>query len=71
MAEREHGIVKWFDSRKGYGFIERDRGGEEISVHFREIQGKGFKTLREGQRVEFGLADRGKGSAAEQVAALE
>jgi len=46
------GTVKWFNADKGYGFIERE-GGEDLFVHFSEIQGDGFKTLDEGQAVEF------------------
>ena len=71
MAERQSGIVKWFDNRKGYGFIQRDDNGEDVFVHFREIQGDGFKTLQEGQKVEFGLIERDKGYAAEDVAKVE
>ena len=71
MAERQSGIVKWFDNRKGYGFIQRDDNGEDVFVHFREIRGDGFKTLQEGQKVEFGLIERDKGYAAEDVAKVE
>ena len=71
MTERQSGIVKWFDNRKGYGFIQRDDNGEDVFVHFREIQGDGFKTLQEGQKVEFGLIERDKGYAAEAVAKVE
>ena len=71
MADRQSGIVKWFDNRKGYGFIQRDDNGEDVFVHFREIQGDGFKTLEEGQKVEFGLIERDKGYAAEDVAKVE
>ncbi|MCY3769089.1 MAG: cold shock domain-containing protein [Gammaproteobacteria bacterium] len=71
MSERCSGVVKWFDNRKGYGFIQRDNVGDDVFVHFREIQGEGFKTLFEGQRVEFGLVEREKGFAAENVTTLE
>lgn len=71
MSDRECGTVKWFDNRKGYGFIQREPEGEDVFVHFREIQGDGFKTLFEGQRVEFGLIVRDRGFAAENVAKLE
>jgi CspA family cold shock protein len=71
MSERQTGTVKWFDNRKGYGFIQRDNVGDDVFVHFREIRGEGFKTLFEGQRVEFGLIERDKGYAAEDVAAFE
>jgi CspA family cold shock protein len=71
MADRQSGTVKWFDNRKGYGFILRDPEGDDVFVHFREIQGDGYKTLFEGQRVEFGLIERDKGFAAESVSKLE
>ena len=71
MTDRQSGTVKWFDNRKGYGFILRDPEGDDVFVHFREIQGDGYKTLFEGQRVEFGLIERDKGFAAESVAKLE
>ncbi len=69
--ERHMGTVKWFDNRKGYGFIQRDNVEDDVFVHFREIRGEGFKTLYEGQRVEFGLITRDKGFAAEGVTILE
>jgi cold shock protein len=47
------GTVKWFNDAKGFGFITPENGGEDLFAHFREIQGTGFKTLKEGQRVEF------------------
>ena len=71
MSERHSGTVKWFDNRKGYGFIQRDDVGDDVFVHFREIQGEGFKTLLEGQKVEFDLIERDKGFAAENVAPVE
>ena len=71
MSERHSGVVKWFDNRKGYGFIQSDNVEEDVFVHFREIRGEGFKTLFEGQRVEFGLIERDKGFAAEDVATIE
>ena len=57
MAE---GTVKWFSNEKGYGFIQQD-GGEDVFVHFSEIQGDGYKSLSEGQRVEFEVAQGNKG----------
>ena len=71
MSDRYTGVVKWFDNRKGYGFIQRDGEGDDVFVHFREIQGEGFKTLFEGQKVEFNLIQRDKGFAAESVSTVE
>ncbi|MFQ5442227.1 MAG: cold-shock protein [Thermodesulfobacteriota bacterium] len=62
----EKGRVKWFNESKGYGFIERDNG-EDVFVHFSSIQGEGFKTLREGQNVEFEVAQDEKGAKAVNV----
>jgi cold shock protein len=70
VAEREVGTVKWFDSAKGYGFISRERG-EDVFVHFRAIRGDGFRTLEEGQRVEFNVAQGQKGLQADDVAPVE
>ncbi len=60
------GTVKWFNADKGYGFIEREEG-EDVFVHFSAIQGDGFKTLDEGQRVEFEVVDGNRGKQAEKV----
>jgi len=60
------GTVKWFDDRKGYGFITRD-GGDDVFVHFSAIQDQGFKTLNEGQEVEFEIASGPKGAQAVNV----
>lgn len=68
MADRETGTVKWFDSAKGYGFIQRDKG-EDVFVHFRAIRGEGYRSLDEGQRVEFTVAQGQKGLQAEDVVA--
>ncbi|MGK0500034.1 MAG: CspA family cold shock protein [Oceanicoccus sp.] len=67
---REQGKVKWFNISKGYGFISRD-SGEEIFIHFRSINGKGRRILREGQRVEFIVTDGDKGPQAEDVDPLD
>jgi CspA family cold shock protein len=67
MSERQTGTVKWFNNSKGYGFIERD-SGEDVFVHFRAIRGDGFKTLKDGQKVEFNLIESQKGLQAEDVA---
>ena len=60
------GKVKWFSDQKGYGFITQD-GGADVFVHHSAIQGEGFKTLAEGQAVEFELTDGSKGPRAENV----
>jgi len=70
MSERQTGTVKWFNERKGFGFIELE-GGDDVFVHYREIRGDGFKTLNEGQRVEFTLTTRDKGPAAEDVSPVD
>jgi CspA family cold shock protein len=61
------GTVKWFSDEKGYGFIERENGEGDVFVHHSAIQGEGFKTLAEGQRVEFEVVQGQKGPAAENV----
>ena len=61
------GTVKWFSDEKGYGFIERENGEGDVFVHHTAIQGEGFKTLAEGQRVEFEVVQGQKGPAAENV----
>ena len=60
------GTVKWFSNEKGYGFISRT-DGEDVFVHFSAIQGEGFKTLTEGQQVEFDIVDGPKGQQAANV----
>ena len=60
------GRVKWFDEKKGFGFIERE-GGKDIFVHFRAIVGSGFKTVAEGQEVEFDVEEGRKGPQAANV----
>ena len=61
------GTVKWFNSEKGFGFITPDEGGEDLFVHFSAIQGQGYKTLDEGQRVEFETKQGPKGLQAADV----
>jgi cold shock protein len=65
----EQGTVKWFSNEKGYGFIERE-GGDDVFVHFSAISGEGFKTLNEGQRVEFEVVQGPKGAQAANVSAV-
>ncbi len=64
------GKVKWFNDAKGYGFIEQEGGGEDVFVHFSAIQAEGFRTLREGQEVEFELNTGDKGLNAQNVLKL-
>lgn len=66
---KEQGTVKWFNGSKGYGFIERDSGGD-VFVHFSAIVGEGYRNLEEGQRVEFTVAQGQKGPQAQDVSAL-
>ncbi|UJF15117.1 cold-shock protein [Jeotgalibaca sp. MA1X17-3] len=65
----EQGKVKWFNGEKGFGFIEAD-GGDDVFVHFSAIQGDGFKTLEEGQPVEFDIVDGNRGPQAANVIKL-
>jgi CspA family cold shock protein len=69
MAERVVGTVKWFNSGKGYGFIARE-GGPDVFVHFTAIQSEGFRTLEEGQKVEFTIEQGQKGPQASSVTIL-
>jgi CspA family cold shock protein len=69
MSSRIQGTVKWFNGTKGYGFIARD-GGPDVFVHYSAIKGNGFRTLQEGQKVEFTLEQGPKGLQASNVVAL-
>jgi len=64
------GIIKWFDNKKGFGFIAQDEGGQDVFVHFSAIAGEGFKTLEEGDRVEFEVSQSDKGLKASNVTKL-
>lgn len=66
MTDRVSGTVKWFNNSKGFGFIARE-SGDDVFVHFRAIRGEGYKSLQEGQSVEFELHDSDKGLQAQEV----
>ncbi len=70
MSERVSGTVKWFNNAKGFGFITREESSDDVFVHFRSIQGDGYRTLNEGQAVEFSLVEGPKGLQAEDVQKL-
>jgi len=69
MAERVTGLVRWFSPHKGYGFIQL-RDGEDVFVHYSEIRSDGFKTLNEGEEVEFTIKEAPKGPQAVDVVRL-
>jgi len=69
MTKRETGTIKWFNNSKGYGFISRE-GGEDVFVHYSAIEGEGFRSLSEGQQVEFTVEQGAKGPSAVAVRAL-
>ena len=70
MSDRQTGTVKWFNDAKGFGFITPENGGADLFVHFRSIQGSGFKSLQEGQRVSFKVVQGQKGLQADEVQAI-
>lgn len=70
MADRYNGVVKWFSSEKGYGFITQ-QDGSDLFVHYSEIETKGFRTLNEGDKVEFEITDGRKGKQASAVRVIE
>ena len=65
------GTVKWFNDQKGYGFITPDGGGEDLFAHFSAITGKGFKSLKENQRVDFDVTTGPKGKQASNIRPVE
>ena len=67
MSDRQSGTVKWFNNAKGFGFITMSDRPDDIFVHFRAIQGDGYRSLNEGQEVEFNLVEGPKGLQAEEV----
>ena len=69
MAEKEKGKVKWFNNSKGYGFIERESGGD-IFLHYSSIKVEGYRTVKEGQEVEFIVTNGTKGLQADEVVPL-
>jgi CspA family cold shock protein len=70
MSDRVNGTVKWFNNAKGFGFISREESEDDVFVHFRSIQGDGYRTLDEGQRVEIIVAEGPKGLQAEDVSKI-
>ena len=70
MSQTETGTVKWFNDAKGFGFITKDDGGDDLFVHFRSIESSGFKSLQEGQKVSYVAVKGQKGMQAEQVRPL-
>jgi cold shock protein len=70
MSDRKQGTVKWFNDAKGFGFISPEDGSADLFVHFRAIQGNGFKSLQEGQKVSFKVVQGQKGLQADEVQAI-
>lgn len=70
MLAREVGTVKWFNNARGYGFITQNESTDDIFVHYRNIRGEGYKSLAEGQKVEFALQEGEKGLQADDVACV-
>lgn len=70
MAVRETGTVKWFNNARGYGFITRGEDSDDVFVHYRNIRGEGYRSLNEGQAVEFDILEGDKGLQAEDVATV-
>lgn len=70
MSDNATGVVKWFNEDKGFGFISQENGGKDVFVHFRSIVSEGYKTLKEGDRVEFNVEQGQKGPQAASVKIL-
>lgn len=70
MSDRVSGKVKWFNASKGFGFLERPDGESDVFVHYSAIQGEGFRSLEEGDEVEFSIAKTDKGLQAENVSKM-
>lgn len=70
MSNKIRGTVKWFNAEKGFGFITPENGSKDVFVHFSAIQGTDYRTLDEGQRVEFSVEDGQKGPSAVNVVGL-
>lgn len=70
MSERLSGTVKWFNNARGYGFITRGEDSEDVFVHYRNIRGEGYRSLAEGQNVEFAVQKGDKGLQADDVVQL-
>ena len=71
MAERMEGEVKWFSAEKGYGFIKQDTGEPDVFVHYSAINGSGYKSLDEGDRVSFEIVEGPKGKQASDVTVIQ
>lgn len=70
MSERETGTVKWFNNKKGYGFIEPDSKKDDVFAHFRQIRGDGYRNLEEGEKVEFTIVKGQNGLQADDIVRL-
>lgn len=70
MSNREMGTVKWFNDEKGFGFIKREEGGNDVFVHHTQIRAEGRRSLQDGQRVEFSVGQGPKGLQAQDVQAM-
>ena len=70
MSDRREGTVKWFNNSKGFGFIQQE-DGEDVFVHYKSITGDGYKTLEEGQKVQFTIGEGEKGPQAQDVEVVQ